>query len=310
MRATAQQPQRAADGAPLHYERHRPEQTTLYRLVQQHAASFIAHIARERRADKPSVQDSARWDTLVVAPEIREALQDLAFAIENHSPLQQQGFNLPRGVLLFGPPGTGKTQIARTLANEAKCHFIAASTADLKAGFVGQSGQRVKALFDSARAQAPTILFLDEIDALAADRSAADSFVQEAVTQLLQEMDGVRDQRDTPVIVLAATNRKDVLDPALLSRFRDCYEVALPDAALRQALAEQLATTPPFTAESRALAIAHVRDSEGLSHRDIGALFDRWKATALREARSREGVRGLDALVVGTEVIAASRFTA
>ena len=101
--------------------------------------------------------------------------------------LAAQGQHLKRGVLLFGPPGTGKTQIARTLANKAKCNFIAASTADLKAGFVGQSGQRVKALFDSARAQAPTILFLDEIDALAADRSAADSFVQEAVTQLLQE---------------------------------------------------------------------------------------------------------------------------
>lgn len=264
---------------------------------------FAAHVARERQQTKTAVNRGARWDTLVVAPDIREAMQDLAYGIEHHAALSEQGFSLPRGVLLFGPPGTGKTQIARTLANEAKCHFVSVTTAELKAGFIGQSGQRVKALFDDARAHAPTIVFLDELDALAGDRGQSDSYVQELVTQLLQEMDGVQDQSATPVVVIGATNRPDVLDAAILSRFAERYEVALPDADQRAALAAQLATTPPFTPEARVSAIEQMRAAVGLSHRDIAAAINRWTAAALRSARQAAADSPGQPLSVGLDVV-------
>ena len=93
---------------------------------------------------------------------------------------------------LYGPPGTGKTQIARTLANETGLRFIAASTADIKQGFLGQSGQKVRELFERARESAPSLLFIDEIDIVAAARGGqSDAILTEIVGQLLQEMDGV-----------------------------------------------------------------------------------------------------------------------
>jgi hypothetical protein len=109
----------------------------------------------------------------------------------------------PRGLLLTGPPGTDKTQIARTLANEGGLGFLAATTADVKANFLGQSGNRVKQLFERARANAPVILFLDELDIIAPARSGSnDALTDEIVGQLLQELDGIQ-SRDSEVFLLA-----------------------------------------------------------------------------------------------------------
>jgi SpoVK/Ycf46/Vps4 family AAA+-type ATPase len=129
--------------------------------------------------------------------------------------------------LLYGPPGTGKTQIARTLSKESGVAFIAAGPADLKAGFLGQSVQKVNELFQRARDKAPCILFIDEIDSGAPDRSGAnaDQYTIEIVNELLRQMDGVR-KSDRHVFVLAATNLPGLVDPALLSRFEEKIEIA------------------------------------------------------------------------------------
>ena len=118
--------------------------------------------------------------------------------------------------MLYGPPGTGKTQIARTLANESGVAFIGAGPADLKAGYLGQSVQKVNELFQRARDKAPSILFIDEIEACCADRngSNADQYTNEIVTEFLRQMDGVK-KVDRYTFVLAATNHPNLVDAAI-----------------------------------------------------------------------------------------------
>jgi len=133
------------------------------------------------------------------------------------------GVSIPRSLLLAGPSGVGKTQVARTLANESGLTFIAATTADVKANYLGQSGNRVKLLFERARSSAPAILFLDELDVIAPDRAVSggnDQLTDEIVGQLLQEMDGIS-ARDGHVFLVAATNHLERIDAAIRSRFQE-----------------------------------------------------------------------------------------
>jgi SpoVK/Ycf46/Vps4 family AAA+-type ATPase len=182
-----------------------------------------------RKLGSTDTEDSARWDTLVLPEATMQELKTTAGLLQHADTFRKRGIGVPRGMLLYGPPGTGKTQIARTLANETGLRFIGASTADIKQGYIGQSGQKVRELFDRARECAPCLLFIDEIDILASARGGGnDSFQTEIIGQLLQEMDGVKAQPQ-PVFVLAATNRIDQLDPALLSRLPKQIEVPLPD---------------------------------------------------------------------------------
>ena len=117
-------------------------------------------------------------------------------------------------ILLYGPPGTGKTDIARTVADERGVKFIEAKTADLKAGYVGQSAQLVRDLFGRARAASPCVLFIDEIESVAAERGTGDEFTKDIVTQMLAEMEGASDS-ERPVIVLAATDLPEQIDEAI-----------------------------------------------------------------------------------------------
>jgi len=219
------------------------------------ADKVLIHLQHERQRENPTVDAAARWDRLVLPTATRDTLQDLVFQLQGAPALRAAGFKPANAVLLYGPPGTGKTQTARTLANESGLAFVAASTAELKAGYIGQSGERVRELFASARQRAPSILFLDEIDAVATDRSSSgtDSFNREVVTQLLQELDGVRDHGAQPVLVIAATNRLEALDPALLSRFREKLLMDLPTMEERIQLLEILLATLLVDDEAKAL---------------------------------------------------------
>ena len=167
--------------------------------------------------------------SLILADSTLATLQQTSGLLQHAEKFTERGISVPRGILLFGPPGTGKTQIARTLARESGLHFVGASIADLKAGYLGQSGQRVREVFERARAAAPSILFIDELDVLTPARSAgeADNLTRELTGQLLQELDGIKASPQT-VFVLAATNLPDVVDPAILSRFPKRIEVPLP----------------------------------------------------------------------------------
>ena len=175
-------------------------------------AETLAEVTRSKRTiGNNAVDKNATWDKLILNDANKKMLHSACAVFANAEALHAKGISIPRGILLYGPPGTGKTQIARTMANESGLSFIGASTADMKAGYIGQSGQLVKDLFARARNQSPCILFIDEMDIIAPARGGADdAFTKEIVGQLLQELDGIKSQSGD-VFVLAATNRPSAL---------------------------------------------------------------------------------------------------
>lgn len=229
---------------------------------------------------------SAVWENLVLSEVALKDLKTIAGLLKQAETFTKRGFNVPRGLMLFGSPGTGKTQIARTLANETGLKFIAASTADMKAGFIGQSGQKVRELFERARESAPCLLFLDELDIVAPARGtdgSSDPFTQEIVGQLLQEMDGVKAQAQS-VFVLAASNRIDQIDSAVLSRFPRRVEVPLPDLGARLKLLQILLKSKPVAFDLEEASGYLAERSNGLSGRDLRNWIEQAEQNALGRA--------------------------
>lgn len=222
-----------------------------------------------RRQGSTATEENARWDTLVLSDDTLRELKTTAGLLQHADAFRKRGIGVPRGLLLYGPPGTGKTQIARTLANETGLRFIAASTADIKQGFVGQSGQKVRELFERARESAPSLLFIDEIDIIASARGGGnDSFQTEIIGQLLQEMDGAKAQTQA-VFVLAATNRIDQLDAALLSRLPKRIEIPLPDREGAQRILRILLGNKPVAFDPDAGCRDLAARTDGRSGRDL-----------------------------------------
>jgi transitional endoplasmic reticulum ATPase len=242
-------------------------------------------LKRHTQAKSEAVDKGAGWGSLVLSQDVLEKLQTLCESLRHVEEFIAQGFEVPKGALLYGPPGTGKTQIARTLANEGGIPFIAASTADIKAGFVGQSGQKVRELFEMARGRAPCILFIDEIEAVAPVRGGprADAFTGEIVNQLLQEMDGVK-KSERHVFVLAATNLPDALDEAVLSRFPERIEIPNPDAEQRARLFRIFFGKLPVGFDRDALAEELAHRADGLGGRDIRNVVQKASQKAIHRA--------------------------
>ena len=141
---------------------------------------------------------------------------------------------IPKGILLEGPAGSGTTQIARTIANEGGMGFVKATAADLKGLYLGHAAANVRDLFEKARSLSPAILFIDELDIVVPrrDGGSSDALALEIVSQLLQEMDGIVSQ-DRRVFVLAATNLPDNIGASVLSRFTERLSIPLPDMDAR-----------------------------------------------------------------------------
>jgi SpoVK/Ycf46/Vps4 family AAA+-type ATPase len=237
-----------------------------------------------RRQGSTATAGDARWDSLVLDERTAQELKTTAGLLKNADAFLKRGIGVPRGLLLHGAPGTGKTQIARTLANETGLRFIAASTADIKQGWVGQSGQKVRELFERARESAPSLLFIDEIDAIAGSRGGhGDAMATEIIGQLLQEMDGVRAQPQH-VFVLAATNRIDQLDPALLSRLPKHIEVPLPDADGIRRLLRVMLTGKPLAFDLETAIEPLAASSAGMSGRDLRNRIEQAELRAVHRA--------------------------
>ena len=172
--------------------------------------------------------------------EIEEVREAVEYPLTKPEIFARIGVEPPKGILLYGPPGTGKTLIAKAVAHEAKATFIRMSGSELVHKYIGEGAQLVRELFSLAREKAPTIVFIDEIDAVGSTRTndgtSGSAEVQRTLMQLLAEMDGFDNRGD--VRIMAATNRVDMLDPALLrpGRFDRVIAIPLPDKAGRKAI--------------------------------------------------------------------------
>jgi SpoVK/Ycf46/Vps4 family AAA+-type ATPase len=257
-------------------------------------STWRAALARHTKAGGTAVKGEARWETLVVPEETLENLQTVCDTLKNLEEFKAQGFNIPRGLLLYGPPGTGKTQIARTMANESGLTFIAASTADLKAPFTGQSSKKTHEQFERARSAAPCILFIDEIDAACPTRGGpnADTFTDEIVVQMLQEMEGAKAQTGH-VFVLAATNRPDVIDIAVQSRLETKILIDKPNRDARQRLFRQMLSKQRADFDRDAVAAELADLTAGLAGRGIEDVIRGAEQRAIRRFRAAKDPNAL-----------------
>jgi len=177
----------------------------------------------------------------------------------------------PKNVLFYGPPGTGKTMMALALANETKASIFLSKATDLIGSHVGGGARRIHQLYETAVSQAPSIVFIDELDAIGLDRrfQSIRGDVSEIVNALLSELDGLNP--NLGVVTIGATNAPEILDPALRSRFEDEIEFTLPNREERIKLIESYASRLPYVIEIDAAKIADIL--EGFSGRDIKDKF-------------------------------------
>ena len=185
--------------------------------------------------------EGIKFDDVAGEDEAKENLTEVVNYLHDPSKYQEIGASMPKGILLVGPPGTGKTMLAKAVAGEANVPFFSMSGSEFVEMFVGMGASKVRDLFKQAKEKAPCIVFIDEIDAIGRARGKNAGFSgnderENTLNQLLTEMDGF--QTNTGVIVLAATNRADILDKALMraGRFDRQIEVGLPDVKEREAI--------------------------------------------------------------------------
>jgi transitional endoplasmic reticulum ATPase len=197
---------------------------------------------------------------------------------------QQLDMEAAKGVMLYGPPGTGKTLLAKAVANESESNFISVKGPELLNKYVGESEKGVREIFSKARENAPTVIFFDEIDAIATERgrNTGDSGVSErVVSQLLTELDGIEELED--VVVIATSNRPDLIDPALLrpGRLDRHVHVPVPDEEARRAIFEVHTREKPLADDVDLDRLA--RRTEGYVGADVEAVTREAAMAASRE---------------------------
>lgn len=241
------------------------------------------------------------------AKEAKEELKEIVDFLKNPKKFLDIGARIPKGVLLTGVPGTGKTLLARAVAGEASVPFFHLSGSEFVEMFVGVGASRVRDLFKMAKKAAPAIIFIDEIDAVGRVRGTGvgggNDEREQTLNQILVEMDGF--EPNEKVIVMAATNRSDVLDPALLrpGRFDRRVVLDLPDRADREAILEIHSLKKPF-AEDVNLKIVAER-TPGFSGADLYSLMNEGAILAAREDRKKiaqfDLIRSIEKVMMGPE---------
>ncbi|CEL97915.1 unnamed protein product [Vitrella brassicaformis CCMP3155] len=257
------------------------------------------------------VQPSARREGFTTIPNItweqvgglqalkKELTLSICEPIRRPEIFHRLGLDIPAGVLLHGPPGCGKTLLAKAVAKESGANLIAIKGPELLNKYVGESEKAVREVFQRARVSAPCIIFFDELDSLCPKRSAEGTSASErVVNQLLTEMDGILERRE--VYVIAATNRADLIDPAMLrpGRLDKILYVPLPDIHGREDILRRLAIKTPWASDVTLDKIAHQTD--GYSGADLQAVIreatlaalEQWSADTDREGQGQEGREG------------------
>ncbi|HLD12483.1 MAG TPA: CDC48 family AAA ATPase [Candidatus Nanoarchaeia archaeon] len=236
---------------------------------------------REVMIESPNV----KWVDVGGLEEVKQSLKEaVELPLKNPKAFQRLGIRPPRGILLYGPPGTGKTLLAKAVATESEANFISIKGPELISMWVGESEKGIKKVFEKARQAAPTVIFFDEIDAIAARRGhGADSgnkVTERMVNQLLTEMDGLEELNQ--VVVIGATNRPDLLDPALLrpGRFDRIVFAGVPDAAARRKIIEIHTKKMPLAKDVDIDQLTEI--SEGFVGADVESLCREAAMSAMR----------------------------
>ena len=238
--------------------------------------------------------NSVNFGDVAGCDEAKSEVSELVDFLKDPSKFQKLGGRIPRGVLLVGPPGTGKTLLARAIAGEAKVPFFSISGSDFVEMFVGVGAARVRDMFENAKKQAPCIIFIDEIDAVGRHRGAGtgggNDEREQTLNQMLVEMDGF--EANSGVIVIAATNRSDVLDKALLrpGRFDRQVFVGLPDIRGREQILKVHMRKVPINADVDAAVLA--RGTPGFSGADLANLVN--EAALFAARRNKRAVEMSD----------------
>lgn len=229
---------------------------------------------------------AARWEDIGGLDDIKKELREaIELPMEDPESFARMGIRPPRGVLLFGAPGTGKTLIARAVANETRANFISIKGPEIMSKWVGESEKAVRMIFKKAKQVSPSIVFLDEIDAIAPRRGSHfdTGATERVVNQLLTSMDGLEDMEN--VFVIAATNRPDIVDPALLrpGRFDKILLVPVPDERARLKILQIHTKNMPLeNVDLEGLA----RRLEGFVGADLENLCREAALTALRQSKT------------------------
>jgi len=239
--------------------------------------------------------------------EAKEEVQELVDFLRDPSKFQRLGGKIPRGILMSGSPGTGKTLLARAIAGEAQVPFFSISGSDFVEMFVGVGASRVRDMFDQAKRQAPCIVFIDEIDAVGRHRGAGlgggHDEREQTLNQLLVEMDGF--EANEGIIIIAATNRPDVLDPALLrpGRFDRQVVVPLPDIKGREQILKVHCRNVPISEDVELSFIA--RGTPGFSGADLANLVNEAALFSARSGKKKISMNELelakDKVMMGAE---------
>ncbi len=247
------------------------------------------------------------FDDVAGADEEKEELREIVEFLKNPARFNELGARIPKGVLLVGPPGTGKTLLAKAVAGESGVPFFSISGSDFVEMYVGVGASRVRDLFAQAKKNAPAILFIDEIDAVGRHRGAGmgggHDEREQTLNQLLVEMDGFG--ANEGVIIIAATNRPDILDPALLrpGRFDRQVTVGYPDVKGREAILKVHSRTKPLAPDVRLDVIA--QSTVGFTGADLENLLN--EAALLAARRNKKAITMAEIeeatikVVVGTE---------
>ena len=259
----------------------------MFFMGQAQGGSRVFNFGRSRAKLHSNEVPQVTFADVAGADEAIEEFKEIKDFLADSKKYQEIGAKIPKGVLLFGPPGTGKTLLARAVAGEAKVPFYSISGSDFVEMFVGVGAARVRDLFAQAKANAPSIIFVDEIDAVGRHRGAGlgggHDEREQTLNQLLVEMDGF--EPHDQVILMAATNRPDILDPALLRPGRFDRQIGLdrPDVKGREAIMKVHAKGKPLEKDIDVLAIA--RRTPGFTGADLANVLNEAALLTARQNR-------------------------